>query len=213
MTRAPEASGGRKRSRFRTPITLAVGYLVVIWGVHLVNVFGFRGNLSAFGINPLDLSSIWHILVAPIIHVDFGHLISNSLTGAFFAFLIGFSGRRAFWEVTALVVLIGGAGTWLFGGVGTSHVGASMLIYGWLGYLLVRGIFNRSVGQIVLGVVLFVGYSGLLWGVLPGVPGMSWQAHLFGALGGVIAAMTITSDDPPRRTPRSQRPEMLPPRG
>lgn len=188
------------RSTWRTGLRFAVGYLVVIWAVHLVNVFGFGGALLAFGIQPLDLSSLWHIVTAPVLHVNFSHLVSNSLTGALFAFLVGCSGRRAFWEVTGFVVVIGGVGTWIFGGVGTSHVGASLLIYGWLAYLLVRGIFNRSVGQTLLGVLLLMGYSGLLWGVLPGVNGMSWQAHLFGALGGVVAAMMITSDDPPRRS-------------
>lgn len=72
-----------------------------------------------------------------------------------------------------------------------------MLVYGWLAYLLVRGIFNRSGTQIALGVVLGLMYSGLVWGVLPVDEGISWQAHLFGAIGGIAAGMLITSDDPP----------------
>ncbi|WP_448854649.1 rhomboid family intramembrane serine protease [Corynebacterium frankenforstense] len=187
----------RPPANLSTGLACAVGYLVVIWAVHLVNVFLFGGNLVALGIHPLDPSSLWHIATAPVLHADFSHLTSNSVPGAIFAFLVGLSGRRAFWEVTAFVVVVGGAGTWFFGGVGTNHIGASMLVYGWLVYLLIRGIFNRSLGQIALGVVLFISYSGLLWGVLPGTPGMSWQAHLFGAIGGVLAGMMITSDDPP----------------
>ena len=119
------------------------------------------------------------------------------MPGAIFAFLIGYSGHRVFWETTAFVVLIGGVGTWVLGGPGTNHVGASMLVYGWLAYLLVRGIFNKSLSQIALGVLLGVLYSGLLWGMLPVTPGVSWQAHLFGAVGGVAAGVLITSDDPP----------------
>ena len=96
-------------------------------------------------------------------------------------------------------MLVSGIGTWCFGGVGTIHVGASGMIYGWLAYLVVRGFFNRSFRQILLGVVLGLFYSSLVWGVLPLSEGVSWQAHLFGAVGGVLAGLTITSDDPVRR--------------
>ena len=81
-----------------------------------------------------------------------------------------------------------GLGTWLVAGAGTSHIGASGLVFGWLTYLVVRGFFARRPGQIVLGIVLFVMYGSVLWGVLPGQPGISWQGHLFGAVGGVLAA-------------------------
>lgn len=177
----------------------ALGYLVIIWGVHIINVVVFGGSLTAFGIHPLDLSSLWGILTSPLLHANFSHLLSNSVPGAVFAFLIGHSGHRVFWEVTLITGVVGGLGTWLLGGVGTNHIGASGLVYGWLAYLLVRGIFNRSFSQIVLGAVLGFIYSGLVWGVLPGTPGVSWQAHLFGAIGGVLAGMIITSDDPPRK--------------
>lgn len=193
-----------RRSRTRTGLTYAIGYLVVIWAVHIINVFIFGGGLTYFGIHPLDTSSLPHILTSPILHANFEHLMSNSIPGAIFAFLIGYSGHRVFWEVTAFVVLVGGVGTWVFGGVGTNHIGASMLVYGWFGYLLARGFFNRSGSQIMLAVVLGLMYSGLVWGVLPLTPGVSWQAHLFGALGGVAAGVLITSDDPPQLQARKQ---------
>ena len=197
MTVPTTQTQNRPNGGFNGGIRYAVGFLVVIWAVHLVNVIFFAGGLIRFGIHPLDTSSLWGIFTSPLLHADFGHLISNSVTGVVFAFLIGFSGRRVFWEVTLIVVLIAGLGTWLFGGVGTNLIGASGLVYGWLGYLLVRGIFNRSFSQILVGVLLGITHSGLVWGVLPLTPGVSWQAHLFGALGGVAAGMTITSDDPP----------------
>lgn len=116
------------------------------------------------------------------------------------------SRARVWWEVTAFVVVVGGVGVWFFGGVGTNHIGASGLVYGWLAYLLVRGVFNRHFLQLVLGVILGIAYAGLVIGLLPGVPGVSWQAHLFGAVGGVAAGMFITSDDPPAlRAKRRQR--------
>mgnify|MGYP001757772550 FL=1 len=128
--------------------------------------------------------------------------MSNSVPGAIFCFLIGLSGRKAWWEVTLITTLVAGLGTWFIGGPGTSHIGASSLVYGWLAYLIVRGIFNRSLIQTILGIVLGFAYSGLVWGVLPVYEGVSWQGHLFGAIGGILAGMTITSDDPVKAVKR-----------
>lgn len=178
-------------------ISTAVGFLVLLWAVFFAE--GFVPVLSTLGINPLDVSSLWHVATAPLIHANYQHIAGNSVPGAIFAFLIGCRGRRAFWEVTTIVAVVGGAGTWLFGGIGTNHIGASGLIYGWLVYPMLRGFYNRSFGEVVLGVILAITYSGFIWGVLPNSTGVSWQYHLFGALGGAIAAASITSDDPPRR--------------
>ncbi|MFW9208111.1 rhomboid family intramembrane serine protease [Corynebacterium striatum] len=182
--------------RIRTGISLAVGFLVVEWLVQIINFLIFGGALSNYGIRPLDFNGIWGIFTAPLLHANFEHLIGNSVPSAIFCFLIGLSGRKAWWEVTIITVLVAGIGTWLLGGPGTSHIGASSLVYGWLAYLIVRGLFNRSFSQTALGVVLGFAYSGLVWGVLPVYEGVSWQGHLFGAIGGVIAGMIITSDDP-----------------
>ncbi|MHA2789708.1 rhomboid family intramembrane serine protease [Corynebacterium sp. S7] len=189
----------------KTGLFYAVGYLVVIWSVFFVDEIFFYGNLKAFGIHPLDPSGLLNMFVSPLLHANLEHLISNSIPGAIFCFLIGFSGHRVFWEVTAIVTVVDGVGVWLFGGIGTNHIGASGLVYGWLVYLIVRGIFNRSFRQILLGVVLGFAYSGLVWGMLPGTPGVSWQAHLFGAIGGFLAGMIITSDDPPALQAKRQQ--------
>jgi len=200
----PARQPSRRRSQAKLGLTYAIGYIVVIWAVHLVNVIVFGGALVNFGIHPLEPASLPFIFTSPILHVNFEHLISNTVPGAIFAFLIGYSGHRVFWEVTAFVVVVGGLGTWLLGGPGTNHIGASMLVYGWLAYLLIRGFFNRSASQIALGLLLGLMYSGLLWGVLPLDEGVSWQAHLFGAIGGVAAGVAITSDDPPALRARKE---------
>ncbi|WP_408929519.1 rhomboid family intramembrane serine protease [Corynebacterium sp. YSMAA5_1_F9] len=184
--------------RLRTATALTVGFLAIEWIIQIVNAVLFGNDLGQFGIHPLDFNGIWGIFTAPLLHANFEHLIGNSVPGAVFCFLIGLSGRKAWWEVTIIVVLIAGVGTWLLGGPGTSHIGASGLIYGWLTYLIVRGIFNRSLIQFITGLVLGFAYSGLIWGVLPIYEGVSWQGHLFGAIGGVVAGMVITSDDPIR---------------
>lgn len=189
----------KNKSRVRTGLTIAIGYVVVIWAVHLASIVialltGF--NLTNFGIHPLDTSALWGIFTSPLLHGSFSHLIGNTVPGFIFSFLIGMSGKRVFWEVTIIAGLIGGLGTWIFGGIGTNHIGASGLIYGWLGYLIVRGIFNKDIKQFLLGIVLAFIYSGLFWGLLPTQIGVSWQGHLFGALGGIGAGAFIVSDDP-----------------
>ena len=108
-----------KRGRIATGLTFALGYVAVLWLVHLVNTFIFGGVLTNFGIHPLDFNGLLGIITSPFLHANFEHLISNSISGAIFCFLVGLSGRRAWWEVTLLVVLIGGIGTWLLGGPGS----------------------------------------------------------------------------------------------
>ena len=195
-----------RTGRLKTAATLTVGFLVVEWVIHIINFLVFRNGLGQYGIHPLDFNGIWGIFTAPLLHANSEHLIGNSLPGAVFFFLIGLSGRKAWWEVTIIVVLIAGVGTWLLGGPGTSHIGASGMVYGWLSYLIVRGIFNRSLTQFLVGLGLGFAYSGLIWGVLPIYEGVSWQGHLFGAIGGIVAGMVITSDDPIKKvtpTPRA----------
>ncbi|MDO5076222.1 rhomboid family intramembrane serine protease [Corynebacterium sp.] len=177
---------------------LAIGYLVVIWAVFLFD-FASGGALKYHGIHPLDLSGLTGIFTAPFLHADVNHLIGNSMPGAVFVFLIGLSGRRVFWEVTLISMVVAGLGTWVLGGFGTNHIGASGLIYGWFAYLVIRGVANRSFTQILLGVVLAGAYSYYIWGVIPGTPGISWQGHLFGGIGGAFAGWFITSDDPKPR--------------
>lgn len=188
----------------KTGIRYALGYLLVIWAVFFINEIFFFGNLKAFGVHPLDPSALLNIFTSPLLHANLEHLISNSVPGAIFCFLIGYSGHRVWWEVTLIVAVVAGLGIWMFGGIGTNHIGASGLVYGWLAYLVVRGVFNRSARQILLGMALGFFYSGLVWGMLPGVPGVSWQGHLFGAVGGVLAGVFITSDDPPALRARRQ---------
>lgn len=170
-------------------ISTAIGYLVLIWTVFLVNDFIFGGALNNFGVRPRETSTLWGILTAPLLHADYGHIVANSLPGALFAGLIAMSSKRLFWQVTLLITVVGGGLTWLVGGVNTVHIGASGLIYGWLAFLVVRGFVNRRVMQIILGVILASMYSGLIWGVLPTQMAVSWQMHLFGGLAGIWAAV------------------------
>jgi len=115
-----------------------------------------------------------------------------------FAFLAMAGGIGRWVAVTATIWILGGLGVWLMGPSNTITIGASGLAFGWLAYLLVRGLFNRSGGQIVVALVLLFIWGGMLWGVLPGNSGISWQGHLFGALAGVLAAWVTARADKSR---------------
>ena len=155
-------------------------------------------DLDNNGIMPRTVDGLDGVLWAPLLHGGWPHLLANTVPLLVLGFLAMAGGFGQFVAVTATIWIVGGLGTWLTGAPGTVHIGASGLIFGWLTFLLVRGFFARSFGQIALAVALFMLYGGALLGVLPGQPGISWQGHLFGALGGLLAARLVTSADRPR---------------
>jgi membrane associated rhomboid family serine protease len=155
-------------------------------------------SLERNGILPRDLGGLDGVLWAPLLHDNWAHLIANTVPFLVFGFLAMAGGIRQFIVVTATIWLLGGLGVWLTAGAGTNHIGASGLIFGWLVFLLARGFFARSARQIGLAIVLFAIWGGILFGVLPGQPGISWQGHLFGALAGLLAARLVAGAD--RRT-------------
>lgn len=181
----------------RSGITMAiiVAALVVIEAIDAATDF----RLDDAGIEPRQLDGLDGIIWAPLLHADWAHLIGNVMVGAVLGYMLLLTKR--FLVVTAIVWVVSGLGIWLFSPPYTVTVGASGVIFGWLTFLLVRGIFNREIWQCVLGVVLFCIYGGVLWGVLPTVGGtVSWQGHLFGAIGGVLAAWWLASRDRKSRT-------------
>ncbi|HET7688842.1 MAG TPA: rhomboid family intramembrane serine protease [Nocardioidaceae bacterium] len=176
---------GPTGSRLGTAVQVIGAFVVLLYVVEVLDrLFQLEGN----GIEPREADGLDGILWAPLLHGSWVHLVGNTVPLLVLGFMILLSGVRQWLSVTAVVWLVAGAGTWLTGGDNTVHLGASSLVFGWLTYLLLRGFFSRRVGQILLGVVVLVLYGGALWGVLPGQPGISWQGHLFGAIGGALAA-------------------------
>lgn len=172
-----------------------VAFLYAIEAVDTVSA----DNLDQAGIEPRTADGLWGIVFAPVLHDGWGHLLANTVPILVLGFLVLLSGIGRGLAATAIIWLVGGVGTWLTGGSGSLHIGASILVFGWLTYLLCRGVFTRQTGQIVLGAVVLILYGGLLWGALPGQPGVSWQGHLFGAIGGVLAAWVFAGDARRRR--------------
>lgn len=182
--------------RAQPGIVAVGGMLALQWGSEVVDVFADH-RLDVYGLRPHRLVGLRGIVFAPFLHAGFGHLIGNTIPFAVLGVLIALGGLRQLLSVTVIVALIGGLGTWVFGTSNQMHIGSSGLVFGFLAFLLARGIFARSLGQVLLGVVVGMVYGGLLWGVLPTSQGVSWQGHLFGALGGVVAAKLL-SDQPSR---------------
>lgn len=179
------------------PLKAAVGMflcVVVLFAIEFYDVATPAPNpamdLDANGIQPRTVDGLDGIIWAPLLHFGWQHLISNSLPLFVLGWLLLAGGIRQFIGVTAVVWIVAGAGTWLIGAPGF-HVGASGVIFGWMVFLLLRGFAQRSIAQILVAVVLFFYWGGMLWGVLPGQPGISWEGHLFGALGGVLATWLV----------------------
>jgi membrane associated rhomboid family serine protease len=159
---------------------------------------GVDFNLAA-GIRPRHASGLDGILFAPFLHANFAHLYGNSVPLILLGTFVLASGTRRFLLSTLLIMLASGLGVWLLGDPSTVVVGASGVIFGYLGLLLARGVIERSWWHLAVGLLAGLLYGWQIVGILPGDQSVSWQGHLFGFLGGVVAAALIR-----RRRPRAQ---------
>ena len=173
---------------------LLFGLLAIMWAVEVMDLLLPMVDLDQLGIRPRTERGLVGILLSPFLHVGFGHLISNSIPFLLLGGLVMTGGRRRFLMLSVWVTLVGGSGVWLLGGSRTVHLGASLLIFGYLGFLLTRGIAERSIGGVLVSLVLLFGYGGMLYGILPGQPGISWLGHLSGFLAGVAGAWFLRED-------------------
>jgi membrane associated rhomboid family serine protease len=155
-------------------------------------------RLDRYGIEPRDPDGLDGVVAAPFLHVGFGHLIANTIPFVVMGAVIAFEGPLRLVAVTALVALFSGLGTWLVAPEGTIHVGASGIVFGYATYLIARGAFNRRFGEIGIGIAVAVIWGSALLAGLEPREGISWQGHLFGAIGGVATAAMLAR--PPDRS-------------
>ncbi|NCR09716.1 MAG: rhomboid family intramembrane serine protease [Microcystis aeruginosa LG13-11] len=182
------------RQEIKTQAIILATFVAIFWLLEILDQFVFRGSLDVFGIIPHQVIGLRGILFAPFLHGDFPHLIANTVPFLILGWLVMLQETSDFFIVTGLTMLVGGLGVWLFAAPGSIHIGASILIFGYLGFLLLRGYFQRNIPSILLSILVFLLYGGTIWGVLPSRPGISWQGHLFGFLGGVLAAKLIATE-------------------
>jgi membrane associated rhomboid family serine protease len=176
----------------RTNALLLVAAMVALmWVVEAVDQIGL-GDLDRYGIHPRAVDGLPEILAAPFLHAGFGHLVSNTVPFLAMGAAIALAGLARVALVTLVIALVSGFGTWLIASSNSVHLGASGIVFGYAAYLVARGLFSRRLTELAVGVVV-VGIWGLgmLQGLLP-QERISWQAHLFGAIGGVIAASLFT---------------------
>ncbi|MBE9042183.1 rhomboid family intramembrane serine protease [Oscillatoriales cyanobacterium LEGE 11467] len=182
---------GQIASDFKTQVVILASFVAIMWIVEIADFVVFRGGLDRFGILPRHEIGLRGILLMPFLHGNFPHLIANTIPFITLGWLVMLRNTLDFWIATVTIVLVGGAGVWLFASP-AYHIGASGLIFGYLGFLMLRGIFERSFAGIALSVIVGSAYGSLIWGVLPGRPGVSWEGHLFGFLSGVLAAYFVS---------------------
>jgi membrane associated rhomboid family serine protease len=179
------------RSEDRQQALILVGAMAaVMWVVEIIDQVT-SANLDQYGIKPHEADGLPGIVVAPFLHAGFGHLEGNTVPFLLLGGAVALSGLRKVALATVIIALVGGLGVWLFASSGTDHIGASGLVFGYAGYLIARGFFSRSMVHLVVGVVVIGVYgTTLLFGVAPR-DGISWQGHVFGAVGGVVAARVL----------------------
>ena len=180
--------------RFSDPARVGIEALIVIvavmWIIELINTID-NNALDSDGIHARDPGRLWGVLTAPFVHASFAHLISNTIPFIFMGVIIALRGVRELLLVTAIVIVVGGLGTWLIAPAHTSTIGASGVVFGYATYLLTRGLFNRSALELVTALIVAVVWGGALLASLVPHYGVSWQAHVCGALAGVLAAWVL----------------------
>jgi membrane associated rhomboid family serine protease len=171
-------------------LVLVVALVAVMWVVEAIDQVA-DGRLDAYGIVPREVDGLDGVAFAPFLHAGWDHLIGNTIPFLVLGFAIAIGGIARVATVIVVVALVGGLGTWLVAPSNTVHIGASGIVFGFAAYLVARGVYSRSVAQIALGIVVVAVWgTTLLRGLVP-EDGISWQGHLFGAIGGVLAARLL----------------------
>ncbi|MFJ9617124.1 rhomboid family intramembrane serine protease [Streptomyces noursei] len=180
-----------RTARARPALVLMLGWVALLWVLEGLDTVS--GNaLDAFGIQPRDPAELVDVIPAAFIHFGFGHLAANTLPLLVLGFVAALrSGIRRFLGAALLIILVSGLGVWLTAAPHSNTAGASGVVFGLFGYLLVRGFIERKLLDIGIGVTVGLIYGSILWGALPTTSGISWQGHLFGLVGGVLAAFVL----------------------
>nr|WP_256971444.1 rhomboid family intramembrane serine protease [Microbacterium esteraromaticum] len=187
---APTASYAPSRlSRFLAPVVM----LALMWAIQIADAV-LPGSFTGWGLRSWDLGSLQGFVLGPLLHANWPHLIANSVPFLVLGCLVAVEGAKRFWIVTAVAALVGGLGTWFFNTPGTLTVGASVLVFGYFGYVLLRviapGRVAHRIAYAAIAVIVIVVYgASMLTGIFGAGPGVSWQAHLFGAIGGGLMAL------------------------
>jgi membrane associated rhomboid family serine protease len=170
-----------------TWVSYIVGFLAII---EVINMFTGRYYLNQFSLYPRELSHLLHIFTAPFLHANFAHFASNIVTLSIFSLLLLQFGGKRFISVSLSLIVMTGLLVWVFGRP-SFHLGASGVIYGYFGYLVLAGFLSKRFFLMLISVLVAFFYGGMIWGVLPNQPYISWESHLFGFLAGLCLAWVL----------------------
>ncbi len=188
MAKSMIAQSARSVTRtVKSQVTVLSSALGVAW-VTFVGTLLSGGALLAYGIVPRTVLGLRGILFAPFLHANLNHLVANTIPFVLLGWLVMLRDSRHFGRVTVAAMLGSGLLSWTLGAPGSIHIGASGVIFGYLGFLMVSGWYARTFASVALSVGVTLAWGSLVFGVLPTVPGVSWQGHLGGFIGGVLAA-------------------------
>jgi len=186
----------------RKALWVMVGFLAIIWVVQIFNSIDDYGLSRDYGIEAREVGSLPEIFTAPFLHYSWAHIEGNSGPLFIFGFLAAYRGVKKFLAVTVLIVLLSGLGAWFISASQSVTAGASGIVFGYFGYIIVRGLFDRHRIDIVLGLVMALCFAYQFSALLPGETGVSWQGHLFGFVGGVLGGWIFRDRRPkPAETP------------
>lgn len=164
------------------------GFILLLWGLEIVDFVLPGTPLDSWGIRPRQIGSLPFIFTAPFLHGGFGHLLANTIPIAILGWLVMAKSANDFWRVIGVTIVVAGLGTWLLGAPGTIHIGASSIVFGFIGFLLLRGVFEKSLLWIAISIVVATLYGGVLFSLFTVTRGISWTGHAFGFVGGIVAA-------------------------
>lgn len=180
----------RRGSDWQSGLIVVGVMAAIMWIVEIFDQIS-GDDLDQYGIQPRDVDSLPGIVAAPFLHAGFDHLIGNTIPFLILGAIIALGGATRVLLTTAIIILVAGLGTWLIGPTHSVHVGASGVVFGYAGYVIARGVFSRSLLELAIGALVVVLYSSTLLSALVPTPGISWQSHLFGGIGGVLAAWML----------------------
>lgn len=170
-------------------LKLILAIVILLWLVEILNSL-VDHRLNSYGIYPREIETLPGILLWPFLHGNFQHLIMNTTPLMVMGFLVALRGWKTFVKTTLLILVIGGLGVWIFGR-SAFHIGASGLVFGFLGFLVTVAIYERNLTTFAIAFFIAFYYGGLIFGILPGDRFISWEGHLFGLLAGIISARLL----------------------
>lgn len=189
MSDDPEASPTRQADVGRA-LALLAAFVAAMWLAELADV-PLHHHLDRLGINPHEVGGLIGIPFMPFLHTGFGHLASNTVPLLVLGTMVALGGSRRFVLVTVIVTVSSGLGIWLVADAGTLHLGASGVVFGYAAYLMVRGLYTRRATHLLVGAVVLLTYGATTLVAFEPRPGVSWQGHVFGAVGGLFAAAFV----------------------